>query len=434
MSSPHAKPTAKIPSLRPVQPIPLRADDGRAGFFLQDSMQLSREPCVLTAPAMMIAQFFNGRRSALDVQAEIARLGGGIVPSAVIEQVARVLDQYRLLDNETARGAEREILEAFRAAPVRKPAHAGSAYPVDGRDARELLDGFYSGDGGPGPLPEPPTNGAGSSRLLGVIAPHIDLRCGGPTIAWAYRALAEAGPFDLAVILGVGHYARGWPAIATKKDFETPLGVSRTDTAFLDRLAGRLERDLFEDELAHVREHSVEFQVLFLQHLAPPGREFRIVPLLCSSFRRSVEKRTEPVEEEPIAEFVRALSETIREEAGKVVVVAGVDLAHVGPKFGHDRNADEEFVAEVERKDREMLARVEAGDAKGFHDYVAAEGDERNICGHAAIYTMLKVLEPDRPRAKLLRYDRMVEEPTASAVSFASLSVEAAEGREGGSG
>ena len=55
--------------------------------------------------------------------------------------------------------------------------------------------------------------------------------------------------------------------IATRKDFATPLGAAETDGELLDAVAARCSLDLFADEFAHRREHSIEFQVVWLQHV-----------------------------------------------------------------------------------------------------------------------------------------------------------------------
>ena len=52
-----------------------------------------------------------------------------------------------------------------------------------------MLDGFFLHPDGPGAV-----DGAASGPLAGILAPHIDFQRGGPTYAWAYRALAESEP------------------------------------------------------------------------------------------------------------------------------------------------------------------------------------------------------------------------------------------------
>ena len=41
--------------------------------------------------------------------------------------------------------------------------------------------------------------------LRAAIAPHVDLHRGAPTYSWAYKALAEAQPAELYVVLGTCH-------------------------------------------------------------------------------------------------------------------------------------------------------------------------------------------------------------------------------------
>ena len=51
----------------------------------------------------------------------------------------------------------------------------------------------------------------------------------------------------------------------SRKDFETPLGLLSADNDFIDDLVSRSDLDLFADELSHRREHTIEFQTLFLK-------------------------------------------------------------------------------------------------------------------------------------------------------------------------
>src|SRR5207237_3396416 len=131
----------------------------------------------------------------------------------------------------------------------RPAVHAGGAYAGSGQDlAKQLVAGYLHPDG-PGALPAPRTGNA--TPLRGVIAPNVDLHRGAPTYSWAYKALAEAQPAELYVILGtchtpvVGHFA------ATRKAYDTPLGPVPTDPVFLDRLGAAWGSDLYAGEFSH---------------------------------------------------------------------------------------------------------------------------------------------------------------------------------------
>ncbi len=83
-------------------------------------------------------------------------------------------------------------------------------------------------------------------------------------------------------------------------------------------------------------------------------------------------------------------------------LVAGVDLAHVGPRFGDAEPNTPASLREVEAADRVMLQAVTDGDHARFYAGIAADGDSRRICGLSPIYTFLRVLAGAPGR--LIRY------------------------------
>lgn len=112
--------------------------------------------------------------------------------------------------------------------------------------------------------------------LVALIAPHAGLMYSGPVAAHAYRLL-QGRTFDVAVLVGPSHFI-GFDGVAVhaKGGFQTPFGIARID----DACAGELMRtsDVIRDQpSAHIREHSLEMQLPFLQHYLP---NVPIVPLL----------------------------------------------------------------------------------------------------------------------------------------------------------
>ena len=166
------------------------------------------------------------------------------------------------------------------------------------------------------------------------LSPHIDFQRGGSVYTWAYRELIEKSNADTFVILGVAHqYCRRRFAL-TCKDFETPLGVVPTDRAYVDRIASLAGRDLFDDELSHRTEHSIEFQVVFLQYVLGGHRDFSIVPILVGSFHDLMEKGVDPIADAEVSRFVQALRVAESASGKRVAYIGGIDLCHVGPEFG----------------------------------------------------------------------------------------------------
>jgi AmmeMemoRadiSam system protein B len=282
-----------------------------------------------------------------------------------------------------------------------------------------MLAAGYTHAEGPGALPSARPREAAPLRAL--IAPHVDLHRGAPTYSWAYKALAEAAPADLYVILGtchtpvVGHFA------ATRKAYDTPLGPVPADTPFLDALGRAWGHDLFAGEFSHSGEHSIEFQAVYLRSLGLAGEDAApIVPILCDSLHSLVPFGKSPRSVGLVASFVSALERTLRADGRRITLIAAVDLAHIGPRFGDGWSVDVSHQKEVGAADAELLSLVAAGDAEGYYAHVMRDRDARRICGFTPIYLLTALMEREARRGDLLRYTQWVDTDLSSSVTFCS--------------
>ena len=124
----------------------------------------------------------------------------------------------------------------------------------------------------------------------------------------------------------------------TRKHFQTPLGVAPTDQAYIDRLVQHYGDGLFDDEwMAHLPEHSIELEVVFLQYLYEGRRPIRIVPLVVGSFQDAVEDGSRRTKQGDMAGMIEALRAARRETREPICYIISGDLAHIGPKFGDRR-------------------------------------------------------------------------------------------------
>jgi hypothetical protein len=374
------------PKLRNVEAFPIQ-HEGRNLIGLRDPAGYT--PAVLFLPTGLreIVGRFDGRHTVDDIQAALVSRGR-IVPREQIESVAASLDQHGFLDSPAFAELKRGVEEAFRAAPSRPATHLGS-YAPDAAALRAMMDGFFAAPGGPGPIAAGPSRPA---PLTGVIAPHIDFHRGGPAYAWAYREVAERADADVFVIFGTCHAGMPDPFALTRKAFDTPFGPAPVDQDFVDALVRRAPLDGFSSELAHRNEHSIEFQAVWLRYLFGARRDVTIVPVLTSFAHEALARGTAPEADPRVAKFLDALVDTAAASGRRVAWVAGADLAHVGPRFGDPKPLDAAAMSEVETEDRAMLQAVQAGDAGGFFESVAADRDKRRICGLSPIYTMLRVM------------------------------------------
>ncbi len=418
-NAPTGQPPIDKPIIRPLEAFPVD-QDGQKYICLRDPSGAAANPIVIGMGAYFLVTLFDGSHSRRELQAAFTSRFGELLPTEHLDGLIDALDQGYFLDSPRYAARVAEIRGEFLARPDRPAALAGVCYERDPNGLRREIEAFFRAPGGPGGIPAPRTDNA---PLGGLIAPHIDPRRGGPAYAHAYGELLTRERPELVVILGTSHYGYGAQLFtATRKDYATPLGSVPTDREFVERLAARYrEGDLFADELLHRNEHSIEFQALFLAWaLGVAG--YRVVPILVGSFHEMVRAGVTPAEDPRVAGFIAAMRAELAHERRSALIVAGVDFAHVGRKFGDAFGADERVAEQTKAADLALIEHIKRGDPAGFFAEIAREGDQRKICGLAPMYTQLELL---RGRgARLLMHDIAMEPQTESAVSFASLAID----------
>jgi AmmeMemoRadiSam system protein B len=414
---------ASHPRLRALEAFPVD-HEGQRCIALRDPAGYTDQIAVLPAALLDLVSLFDGEHSVQQMREVLQRRHGEAPAPEQILAVIERFDHAGFLDSERFQARRRALEDAFRQSPVRPAAHAGGAYAGDAAALAAQIDGFFSAPDGPGHRrPDAASAPAPSAAdrptpLSGLIAPHIDFHRGGSTYAWAYREILERSDADLYVILGTCHAGMADPFAVTLKPYDTPLGAVPVDRDFYEALSRRAGQDLLASEPAHRAEHSIEFQAVMLGRVVGPRRPFSILPVLASYLHEAVWTGSDPEGDDRVPRFVDALREAIAASSRRVCLIAGVDLAHVGPRFGDPEPNTSRSLAVVERADRRMLESVVAGDARGFFGSVAADQDARRICGLSPIYTLLRLL-PGAP-GRLLRYTQWHD--PEGAVSFCAVS------------
>jgi AmmeMemoRadiSam system protein B len=363
---------------------------------------------------------FDGQHTLADIELKALHNSEGLARlGEIFHRLVRKLDDALFFEGPRFRARLRE----HAANPIRPPACTAS-YGDDPAALRRALDHLFTAPGGPGrPGPRRP-----DPHFRAALIPHIDYGRGGRSYAWAYKEVFERAPAALFVIIGTSHYSFHRFTL-TRKHFQTPLGIALTDEAYIDRLVAHYGDGLFDDELpAHLPEHSIELEVVFLQYLFPDMR-FRIVPLVVGSFHDCIASGREPIEADDIGRMIAALRAVERERKEPIFYIISGDLAHLGPKF---RDPDPVHPTQLESsrsQDLALLHELGAGvkkplrtsppDAAAYFRIIAGEGDARRICGLPPTYTALEVLHPNR--GEVLHYDRYVHPLGYESVSFASV-------------
>lgn len=383
---------------------------GEQMFLLRDRTGFTRDSLIFSPQVVPILLRMDGRNSLRDLQTDYMRQTGHLLYTEQLEQLVRALDEHFFLDNASFRNAAAGQIAEFLDSPVRKMFHADRSYPADPEMLKEQLSSFFTTEnGGPG-FPNP--SSSRNRRILGLVAPHIDLNAGGGCFAYAYKAAAEAECPQTWIILGTGHDLVKNCFALTGKDFETPLGLVRCDAEICAELTRFVDRDIHASEYNHRNEHTIEFQAVFLAFM---GFQARIVPILCSFGTEEW-----PACKEYVDSFAGKLREFVFGSGRSVGILASVDLAHVGPRYGDHFQPTEATIRDNMEKDAALLGVLEQCGADGFIDRINRDGNSRKICGVAPLYVLAKALEGNALGTTLCHSHALVDE-NGSFVTFASM-------------
>ena len=378
------------------------------GLFIRDPYRYS--DAILIIPPLLTAclECFDGAHTDLDLRERLVQLTGELDVGALQEHLLQTLSSAGFLEDESFARMKQERTQEFAASPVREPAHAGSAYPADPGQLQETMARYLDG-----------AAPRASDEVFGIAAPHVSPEGGWQSYRGAYRLRGPQHRQRTFIILATSHYGEPETFGLTRKHFTTPLGEAVTDVGLVDWLAERGGEAVRMEDYCHSFEHTVELQLIFLQHQLGP--DVRIVPILCGSFAHSLFNGGNPEADDKVKRFLEALGELGDREASRAFWVLGVDMAHMGGRY-HDQFhavADQGLMNEVGSRDRARIDRINACDAAGFWDLVRENRDDLKWCGSAPFYTFLKAVP--QARGKLLRYEQWnIDE--RSVVSFAGMS------------
>jgi MEMO1 family protein len=253
----------------------------------------------------------------------------------------------------------------------------------------------------------------GNAPPRAVIAPHIDPAVGARVYGSAYRCL-RGHPARRIIILGVGHAAGGAPFVGAERPIDTPFGPCPVDADLLRSLSRGLAFDSTDPGGLHRTETSILCQALFLRHVLDGWEHRRVVPILCCFPWGTAASRGSSCGSADAEEFIRRLRGLVDDGT---LVVAGVDLAHVGPRHG-DSEIDTACREITRSKDLAMMADVLGADLDGFRRRMDGDQSVRRICGAPALLSLMMIL-PGRTGI-LLDYGQAVDAAGRELVSFAA--------------
>lgn len=383
--------------------------EDRPGLLIRDSFQYSDATLIIPPPLVPLLDLFDGTSTEGDLREAIFRLTGDLNTSGLVQHLRTALSEAGFLDDPVYHQFRDTRHAEFAAAPTRTPAHAGSAYPEELPALQATFERYFAG-----------ATRAQAPGVIGIAAPHVSPEGGWESYRDAFQALpAELGDRTF-VVLGTSHYGQPDRFGLTRKNYETPLGTAQTDQAAVTELTAAAPGSILLEDYCHAVEHSIEFQVLFLQRLYGP--DVRVLPILCGAFFEGLYAPAghRPEDSEPVKRFLGTLGE-LAERRNDLAWVLGVDMAHMGSRYGDpfQARADQAEMAAVAARDRQRIQAITQADPDGFWGQVRENQDDLKWCGSSPIYTFLSV----RPRVRgdLIRYQQWNIDPH-SVVSFGAIS------------
>ena len=267
---------------------------------------------------------------------------------------------------------------------IRRAAVAGQFYPADRESLARDLVALTGGRSAPS---EP--------RGIALMVPHAGYVYSGRVAGEAYTSVRLAGR---AVILCPNHTGQGEAiAINDAGSWETPLGRIAVDTPLARALLSRFP-EARVDSAAHAREHSLEVQLPFLQHLVG---EVTLLPICVGTMQLRV-----------LLGLGRAIASAVEGDGGDVVLIISSDMSHYVPE------------AVARTQDHKAIERVVALDPEGLHRVVLKE--DISMCGVApAVAGLAAARSLGAARARLVAYGHSGETTgdLRSVVGYAGVAV-----------
>ena len=196
---------------------------------------------------------------------------------------------------------------------LREPAVAGTFYPDDPKELVETIESCFMHSFGVGEIPEI-SSFEGTDYPVNVMAPHAGFQYSGPIASHSYCELAKNGFPEVFIIIGPNHTGLGSEvSVFNEGEWKTPLGNVKVDGEFADKLIS-ISKYASADFSAHLREHSIEVQLPFLQYFS---NDFKIVPIVLGAQSISTAN-----------DLAEAIVKTSEELNKSYCIIASTDLSH----------------------------------------------------------------------------------------------------------
>ncbi len=398
------------PRLRPVRGFGAEFN-GAQVLGLSDARQVS-DKVVFTSPAaQFVLPLLDGNKTLDEV---IAATGRGLTREILQDLVAQ-LDDAGLLFGPVFEEMLRKMRQDFDSNPVLPPATtAAFADQIAEANMPKEATAEEKAAAAPGKLRElfdqwcaealkNVENPSLDALPKAIIAPHIDYPRGWINYAQVWGRLRVVDRPDRVIILGTNHFGECTGVCGCDKGFSTPFGTCEADMAVVNGLRAKLGDKLFEHRFDHEREHSIELQIPWIQHVFGKDEAGNYPKVFAALVHDPVVNEGNSYDGNGIAldPFVDAMRDVLANLPGKTLVISSADLSHVGPSFGDEQalSGEEEAPTQARNKvfqhDQEMLQLIANKNTDELIGAMAWQQNPTRWCSTGNIIATLKIVQPE---------------------------------------
>ena len=211
-------------------------------------------------------------------------------------------------------------------------------------------------------------------RATAVVVPHAGYMYSGAVAGAVYASVELPETF---IILCPNHTGHGSDFdLWSEGEWSTPLGKVRVDEELCKDLMQNFPQAV-KDGTAHLREHSLEVQLPFLQY---SKGEFSFVPLCIRQWDYN-----------NLEDLGHALAKVVSNSRRDVLIIASSDMTHY------------ESQESAGKKDRLAIEQMEKLDPRGLYD--AVHENDISMCGYLhTTATMIAAKDLGATSGRLLKY------------------------------
>ena len=196
---------------------------------------------------------------------------------------------------------------------LRKPAVSGLFYPDNPDNLIKVIEDCFLDESGVSKIPKLNTF-SGNDYPIHIMVPHAGYQYSGAIASHGYCNIVQNGFPEVFIILSPNHTGLGSEvSVFNEGEWITPLGSVEVDNEFADEIIS-ISDIATSDFSAHIREHSIEVQLPFLQYFS---NDFKIVPVTMGSQTFTAS-----------SDLAKAIFEAGKKLGKSYCVIASTDLSH----------------------------------------------------------------------------------------------------------